>query len=243
MSTVFFSGAGLSAASGVPTYRGVGGIYNGTDYERVLSAAGYRNDPARVERLHDELAATVAKAKPNAAHIGIATWQQTHSNTHVITQNVDDLLERAGCSRVVHLHGELAWYRCRNNPEHARIPAVRPWAEDIRCGCGARVRSDVVLFDEPAPAYQQLYDVIDTLTRDDSVVVIGTEGSVVPIASLLPATNCHTVLVNLHASEFLPEHAFDEVVYQSAPDAWPTVARMLTAKKARVAARVSKLGV
>lgn len=227
MITVFFSGAGLSAASGVPTYRGENGLYNDLDAEAVLSAAGYRADPGRIEAMHDQLAAMVTATRPNGAHRGIAAWARENPAI-VITQNVDDLLERAGCEHVIHLHGELAWYRCRRDPEHMRIPATRPWSEAIRCPvCAARVRSDVVLFGEAAPYYQVLYDVLDALRPEDNVVVVGTQGSVVPIGALLAEVDCYKILNTLHPSEHLSEYEFDEVIYESAPLAWARIYALL----------------
>lgn len=225
---VIYSGSGLSAASGVPTFRGAGGLYEGLRAEEVLSASNFRSNPEQVEAFHDRLAATVAQAQPNAAHLGIAALV-TKYPTLVITQNVDDLLERAGVETVIHLHGELALYRCRNNPTHPKQRAVRPWADTMRCPtCNARLRSDVVLFGEPAPAYEELYAVLEVLGPADSIAVIGTQGNVVPIGQLLAEVRATKVLNNLHPSEHLSERAFDHVIYRSAPAAWEEVRQHLT---------------
>lgn len=184
MAVTVFSGAGLSAESGAPTFRGVGGLYEGLTAEEVLSAGHYQRQPQEVEGIIDGLRSRIVQAEPNGAHLGIARGCRARPETRVVTQNVDDLLERAGVPDALHLHGEIGWLRCTNNPRHRELSgAARDPAR--RCvRCRARLRSDVVLFDEPAPRYGDLDRLVEDLTEADVFVVIGTPGNVVRIGEV-----------------------------------------------------------
>lgn len=175
MRVLFFSGSGLSAGSGIPTFRGRGGLYAGMAAETVLSATMLRSNPDLVHGFHDDLRQLVADKQPNAAHRALADWQTRHpETTSVVTMNIDSLLEAAGCPKVVHLHGELRKLRSVGNRHiTADIGNARYWsgpaggephAEAIMRGqtsgtpvagyqfrcpvSGSRFRPDVVLFEE-----------------------------------------------------------------------------------------------
>ena len=220
MRVLFLTGSGLSADSGLPTFRGAGGLYEGTRAEEFLSAANYARDPDSIEAWLDQLRLAVVAANPNAAHIALADYQRRYADSLLFTQNVDTLLERAGASEVVHLHGRLDRLRCIGHAHTIAVGDDGRAAVHPRCTqCGSRLRSDVVLFGEQAPAYRALYAAIRRSTNVDALVVIGTQGNVLPINDLVCAFPGMTILNNLHASETISPELFTHVIQRPAADA------------------------
>jgi NAD-dependent deacetylase len=217
MRVLFLSGSGLSAESGIPTFRAVDGLYNGINAEEFLSGSRYAQDPDAVEEWLDGLRETVNRAAPNAAHHALANYQRRYPNTVLMTQNVDSLLERAGAAEVVHLHGRLEDYRCLGHRHAAASRAARCLV------CGSRIRSDVVLFGEPAPNYELLRKTLRDATPRDALVVIGTQGVVLPIAGIARAFPGPTLLNNLHESDAIDPDWFDVVIDGPATEAAPRI--------------------
>ncbi len=222
MKVLILSGAGLSAGAGIPTFRDAGGLYStlieGETPESVLSAAGYRRNPERVEHFLDALRVRVGESEPSAAHRECAAIEREFPGTVHCTQNVDDLLERAGAQSVVHLHGRIHVLRCLGQRHELEIRYTLP--AELRCpACGSRLRSDVVLFEEPAPEYARLYRELERLGPDDAFVVIGTHGTVLPVALLAGATPALKILNILAPSAYIPDDAFDLALYRPADEA------------------------
>jgi NAD-dependent deacetylase len=169
------TGAGVSAESGIPTFRGAGGWYREQRAEDLASMAGFQRNPALVWQWYDYRRQLLAKAEPNAAHRAIAEWQ-TAKEVVVVTQNVDDLHERAGTRAAVHVHGSIWRVKCMNGcgvSEDRRVPfpALPPKCER----CGALLRPDVVWFGEMLPGYE-IQRVEQQLERPfDIAFVVGTE--------------------------------------------------------------------
>jgi NAD-dependent deacetylase len=219
MRVIVLSGSGLSADSGLPTFRGAGGLYEGMPAEEFLSAPTYARDPDAVESWLDALRAAGADARPNAAHAGLAAYQARHPDTLLLTQNVDTLLERAGALAVEHLHGRLDRLRCLGHAHPWSLgPEGRAGAPGTCPRCGSRLRSDVILFEERAPAYGVLHTALRRARSADALVVIGTQGGVVPVDSLVRAFPGRTLLNNLHESPWLNERQFTRVVRGRAAD-------------------------
>ncbi len=180
---VSFSGAGLSAESGVPTFRDpqTGGMWAKYDPMVLASPEGFAADPEMVIDWYALRRRTVAAAMPNAAHAALA---RRPDMVHV-TQNVDDLLERAGAERVIRLHGELAADRChgpcgyREAIDLARPPGLR----DCPC-CGSRLRPDVVWFGEPVPS-EAWQAATEACSECEALLVVGTSAAVYPAAGLI----------------------------------------------------------
>jgi NAD-dependent deacetylase len=182
--------------------------------EAFLSAATYARDPEAVEAWLDSLRAAADAAEPNPAHVGLAAYQARYPDTRLFTQNVDTLLERAGAADVVHLHGRLDQLRCLGHAHVLPLAVGRRAGASSRCSqCGARLRSDVVLFGERAPAYARLWAALRRARTGDALVVIGTQGGVLPVADMVRAFPGRTLLNNLHDSPWLPAERFTAVMY------------------------------
>jgi len=230
--TIFFTGAGLSADSGVPTFRGPGGIYEKLPIERWLTGENYEREPTRseIDAWYDARRRHLADCAPNAAHIGIAAYAARHPDTIVMTQNVDDLLERAGLpeDRVLHLHGSIVHLRCRRCGSRTYIGYHRDPAQSCtRPGCNGSLRTDVVLFGEPAPRYRDMWHLLAQHGPDDALVVIGTHGSVIAIGDVARHLPGLRILNNLHPSDALDESAFDVVIRAPAAEAFAEIVDIL----------------
>ncbi|GAB6196532.1 NAD-dependent deacylase [Lysobacter xanthus] len=194
MRIVFLTGAGMSAESGVPTFRdALTGLWARFDPEQLATAAAFRRDPDLVWGWYRWRAAQVAGVAPHAGHRAIAELERAGLHVDVVTQNVDDLHERAGSTRVRHLHGHLLRSRCidcaaRQVPDPI-LAAYAPGDEGRReppprCdACGGAFRPDVVWFGEALP--DEAWNAgVEALHRAERVVVVGTSGLVQPAASL-----------------------------------------------------------
>lgn len=245
----FFTGAGLSADSGVPTFYGANGAYGRfANPEDIVSKETLKRDPQLLNRFIDDMRVDLGKAEPNAAHHMIARLCHDYGDTVVhMTQNIDDLMERAGCYDSVHLHGFLTRLRQVANPTITEdIGYRRYWDGDPElapekgfkfrgAGNNSWYRPDVVLFDEAAPEYEKLLKLVGSirtkkaipLGSDDIAIVIGTRGAVVPIGQMMMTLRCRKVLVNLHHHEEIGEHFFDTVIHARAADAAGSIEDMV----------------
>jgi NAD-dependent deacetylase len=179
------TGAGISAESGLATFRGSDGLWEGERVEDVASPGGWKRDPERVWRFYSERRKATSRAQPNAAHLALAELERKLGERYFLcTQNVDDLHERAGSHNLVHMHGELFQSRC-DRCVRAPFPDARLYeseAEHRRCECGGRIRPDIVWFGE-VPFH--LERIIEELQRCTVMLVIGTSGVVQPAASFV----------------------------------------------------------
>lgn len=177
---IVLSGAGMSAESGINTFRDAGGLWEGHDVMSVASPEGWAANPALVLDFYNQRRAQLFDVEPNAAHLAVARLQEVY-HVEVITQNVDNLHERAGSDRVLHLHGELTSVRSERNPA-----LTYHWENDVVLGDtaddGAQLRPDIVWFGEAVP---MLEPAIDLVSAADVVLIIGTSLQVYPAASLL----------------------------------------------------------
>jgi NAD-dependent deacetylase len=185
-----FTGAGMSAESGIPTFRdALTGLWATFDPEELASVEGFRASPARVWDWYAERAEGVRSARPNAGHEALAAWARAHpGRLCVVTQNVDDLHQRAGQPEVVRLHGDILAHRwldessCRRRPA-CGLETAQP-GRPPRCGeCGNLVRPGVVWFGEMLPA--AAIERAEQQAREcDMALVVGTSGAVWPAAGL-----------------------------------------------------------
>ena len=189
---VFFTGAGISADSGIPTYREkLSGIWAGCDPRDLETAKAFRENPALVWGWYLWRRLRVAQAEPNAAHLVISRMANSLRQVSVITQNIDDLHERAGSCDVVHLHGSLAMPKCFAchrpavvSPKHPAIPDEGALIEPPRCQrCNGKMRPAVVWYGEDLPP--QAWKTAVLLVKDcDLLISVGTSGIVMPAAGL-----------------------------------------------------------
>lgn len=176
-----FSGAGISAESGISTFRDSGGLWEEHNIEDVATPEAWHRDPQGVLRFYDLRRKQVINASPNAAHIAIAALED-HFDVQVITQNIDDLHERAGSSHVLHLHGEIRKARSTQNSELV-IPIHGPeLAWGAKCALGSQLRPHVVWFGENVP---ELLPAAELIANADVLVVVGTSLQVYPAAGLV----------------------------------------------------------
>jgi NAD-dependent deacetylase len=177
---VVLTGAGVSAESGLNTFRDSDGLWEGHDVMEVASPIGFSKNPALVLDFYNKRRRQLKKVLPNAAHVALADLEQ-HFEVHVVTQNVDDLHERAGSTKVVHLHGELFKVRSTGNERD-----IRDWREDVRlgdvCGLGYQLRPHIVWFGEMVPLLEEAAKLVQ---KADILIIIGTSMQVYPAASLI----------------------------------------------------------
>ncbi|MGI9191600.1 MAG: SIR2 family NAD-dependent protein deacylase [Chitinophagaceae bacterium] len=197
---IIFSGAGISAESGLKTFRDSGGLWENFRIEEVATPEAWKQNPERVLRFYNERRQQAAQAQPNQAHRIIAELEN-HFSVDVITQNVDDLHERAGSSRVLHLHGELNSMRTEQEP-YKRYRIEHDMDLNTVNEHGERLRPDIVWFGEAVPNMEYAIALAEAA---DYLVVVGSSLQVYPAASLLhyvPNT-CQVFLVDPQIPEGL----------------------------------------
>lgn len=183
MRVLVLTGAGVSAESGVPTFRDDDGLWEGHDVMSVASPEGFEADPVLVNRFYDLRRQALARVRPNPAHVALARLEEAlGSDLTLVTQNVDDLHERAGCRRVLHMHGELRSALCRFCGSRHRWDA--PLGDDPPCPtCGVpELRPDVVWFGE-VPHHMET--VLEALEQAEVYAAVGTSGLVYPAAGFV----------------------------------------------------------
>lgn len=179
---VFLTGAGMSAESGIKTFRDAGGLWENYPVMDVASADGFARDPELVHRFYNMRRADLLKAEPNEGHRLIAQLEKDY-DVYVVTQNVDNLHERAGSSKIIHLHGELMKVRALD--DETKVFELKPEALETTPDTvidGHRVRPHIVFFQEAVPMIEPAIDIV---SQADIIVVIGTSLAVYPAASLL----------------------------------------------------------
>jgi NAD-dependent deacetylase len=179
------TGAGVSAESGIPTFRGVGGLWRNYRIEEVASPDAWRRDPRLVWEFYSMRRRVAAAAKPNPAHVALAKLEQNlRDRLFLCTQNVDDLHEQAGSKHVVHMHGELFKSRCDkcSRPPFQDRSAYDPPTELPRCQCGGRIRPHICWFGEVPFELDRIFRTLDECTI---FMAVGTSGVVEPAASFV----------------------------------------------------------
>ncbi|RTZ89800.1 MAG: NAD-dependent deacylase [Deltaproteobacteria bacterium] len=178
---VVITGAGISAESGVPTFRGKDGLWKNYRAEELATPWAFERDPELVWRWYDWRRGLIAKAKPNAGHLTIAKMETIYPEFTLITQNVDGLHRKAGSRNVIEIHGNLWRVRCTEEGKTFYLEDVPLQEIPPRCSCGALVRPDVVWFGESLDPHL-IQKSHQALTACDLLFVIGTSGVVQPVA-------------------------------------------------------------
>ena len=191
---VVFTGAGISAESGINTFRDNGGLWEQYKIEDVATPAAFRKDPALVLDFYNQRRKQVISALPNEAHRSLVKLEQQY-DVHIITQNIDDLHERAGSTKVLHLHGEIR--KARSSLDPSLIYVIDGWEIKMeeKCEKGSQLRPHIVWFGEMVPAMSEA----ELITQSaDIFIIIGTSLEVYPAANLID-----------HASDVIPKFLVD----------------------------------
>jgi len=225
---VILTGAGISAESGIATFRDKDGLWSKVDYRDVATPEGFARDPGRVLEFYNMRRKASGNAKPNAAHFALTKLETEHATKNgghvvVVTQNVDSLHEAAGTKSVIHMHGLHAQALCN------RCQARHPWGPDApdlsvdlecaSCGKPGGLRPDVVWFGEMPYHMERIYE---ELAQADLFLSIGTSGNVYPAAGFVAearSNGAHTVELNLEPSE--GASLFHEAHHGAATDVVP----------------------
>lgn len=200
---VILTGAGLSAESGLATFRDKEGIWSKYDINEVATPEAFARNPAKVHAFYNQRRRGLKNVAPNAAHFALARLEREYpGQVTIVTQNIDPLHEAAGSQRLIHMHGELLRALC------AYCEARHPWRDDLSteivcpsCGRAGGMRPDVVWFGEMPYRMDEIYDL---LYEADLFASIGTSGTVYPAAGFVRearAVGAHTVELNLEPSE------------------------------------------
>lgn len=228
---VILTGAGLSAESGLSTFRDKGGIWAKYDYREVATPEGFRANPALVHDFYNQRRRDHADVHPNAAHIALARLEREHrGSVDIITQNIDALHEAAGSRNLIHMHGELLKALCTHCGER------NAWTGDMNldtrcpsCGRTRGMRPDVVWFGEMPYEMERIYML---LAAADLFISIGTSGNVYPAAGFVAearSAGAHTLELNLEPSEGAT--LFHEARYGAATKIVPAVVDELLAAR------------
>ena len=216
------TGAGISAESGLATFRGSGGLWNGYRVEEVATPEAWDADPLLVWRFYSMRREDAVKATPNTAHFALAEMERKMADRfYLCTQNVDDLHERAGSKRIHHMHGSLFQSRCVGCDEPFEDRRLYTSAEDLpKCErCGGAIRPHIVWFGEIPLDMEGIYR---ELKRATVLLVVGTSGSVYPAAGLVHLARGSGIRT-IYAGPEEPQnvHAFDEVLLGNATQVLP----------------------
>jgi len=190
---VILTGAGMSAESGLATFRDSDGLWEGHDVQEVASPEGFKENPSLVLDFYNQRRKNLLEAKPNKGHFGLVKLEKQY-DVQIVTQNVDDLHERAGNSNVLHLHGEL---RKAESTKHKNL--IYDWEKDLNlgdlCEKGFQLRPHIVWFGEMVP---KIDEAVKIVKQADLLIVIGTSLQVYPAAGLMQEApmDCKTVYID-----------------------------------------------
>ncbi|MEM9681254.1 MAG: NAD-dependent deacylase [Bacteroidota bacterium] len=219
---VILTGAGMSAESGIKTFRDAGGLWEDHDVMEVASPEGFRKNPELVLDFYNQRRRQLKDVEPNQAHYDIATLE-TDYKVSIVTQNVDDLHERAGSSNVLHLHGELRKVRSTGNPNDIKV-----WTEDIHigdtCNQGYQLRPHIVWFGEDVPMIENAIDICLTA---DILVIIGTSMQVYPAAGLMHYVNGDTPTYYIDPKPALTRNQDIHVIAKTATEGMAELLKIL----------------
>ena len=217
------TGAGISAESGLPTFRASDGLWAGYNVEEICTPEALRSNPALVWEFYSKRRADCAKAAPNPAHVALAELESQLSDRFFLcTQNVDDLHERAGSVNLVHMHGELARSRCERECGAAPLEDRVVYAsldEVGSCACGRRLRPHIVFFGE-IPL--EMPRIEREIAKSTLMIVVGTSGSVYPAANFVHwARQARARTVYIGPERPLNAAAFTHIVEGNAGEVMP----------------------
>ncbi|WP_457750424.1 SIR2 family NAD-dependent protein deacylase [Sulfurimonas sp.] len=215
---IIFTGAGISAESGISTFRDSGGLWDNYKIEEICSGGCLDWNYEETIAFYDKRRLDIQDKEPNKAHREIVKLAKAYpKELKIITQNVDDMFEKAGCTNVLHLHGFLREVRCEACGFLDDIGYVKLRDVYNACPrCSHPLRPNVVFFGEAAPKYADMYQ---ELTDCEMLVVIGTSGNVINTDMFVRSGICHAILNNLEPSDAIDERVYSKVLYKKATEA------------------------
>lgn len=224
---VILTGAGISAESGLKTFRDADGLWEGHDVMEVATPEGFRTNPGLVLDFYNQRRRQLLTVEPNLAHSALVDLEH-HFNVHVITQNVDDLHERAGSSQVLHLHGELLKARSTEFNDD-----VFKCENDIKigdyCTKGFQIRPHIVWFGEAVPLLEEAIKITE---KADVLIIIGTSMQVYPAASLINFVSPQTAIYVIDPKPSITENSLNNmtVIAKTAVEGVPTLVASLVGR-------------
>jgi len=223
---VVLTGAGMSAESGLKTFRDADGLWEGHDVMEVASPEGFAANPELVLEFYNQRRRQLLKVKPNQAHFDLVALEVNYKVT-IVTQNVDDLHERAGSANVIHLHGEL--FKVRSTYDEFD---VQDWKTDLvlgdNCSKGYQLRPDIVWFGEAVPLIPKAISICETA---DILLIIGTSMQVYPAASLMQYVNPETKIYYIDPKPAMDNNNQITVISKSATSGMQEFIAILTKDK------------
>lgn len=221
------TGAGISAESGIPTFRDANGLWENHSIYDVATPEGFAQNPELVLRFYNQRRQALANVEPHAGHLSLVELEQRY-DVVIITQNVDDLHERAGSCHIIHLHGELTKVRSTAHPDLVYDYGYRTISIGDVCERGAQLRPHIVWFGEEVPEYERALRVVE---KADYVVVVGTSMQVYPAAGLVDEAPPHAMIYVVNPSMPGFKRNSRYVLYEeNASKGVPKVVRELLAK-------------
>lgn len=233
MKIVFFTGAGISAESGISTFRDVNGLWDNYKIEEICNIQTYKKNKEAVFKFYNERRTQLASVEPNIIHLTMARIQKEFAQKNIvveiITQNIDDLLERAGCTDVLHVHGNLTKMNCKKCNYSWNIGYTETNVEELcpKCIKEEDVKPSVIFFGEDAPRYKEMKRVLNSLNEEDILVVMGTMGNVVSINTYAGFVKCRKFLNNLEKSNYINNSYFDYTYFEKGSSAILKIEKMI----------------
>ncbi|MCP4522383.1 MAG: NAD-dependent deacylase [Cytophagales bacterium] len=196
---VVLTGAGISAESGIATFRDANGLWEGHDVMEVATPEGWQANPALVLEFYNQRRKNGLEAQPNAGHLALVELEK-HFEVEIITQNVDNLHEKAGSSNIIHLHGEI--FKSRSTIDSGLIYDIEGWELNMEDTCekGSQLRPHIVWFGEDVPMIEVA---VEKIADADAVLIIGTSLAVYPAAGLVgyAPSDCPVYLIDPNAND------------------------------------------
>ncbi|SNR31789.1 NAD-dependent deacetylase [Lutibacter agarilyticus] len=203
---VVLTGAGISAESGIKTFRDANGLWEGHDVMEVASPIGWENDQNLVLDFYNKRRAQLFNVQPNLGHLALAELEK-HFEVNIVTQNVDDLHERAGNANITHLHGELLKVRSTKNKN-----LIYPWKKDLNigdvCAENFQLRPHIVWFGEEVP---MLDTAIEIVSEADVLLIVGTSMQVYPAANLVNYIQQNTPIYFIDPKPSIAKNSFNNL--------------------------------
>jgi NAD-dependent deacetylase len=230
---IFFTGAGVSAESGISTFRDSNGLWENHDIQTVCNIRTWEQNKGLVFKFYNERRVKLKDVEPNLIHKKIAELQNKYGKDRIIilTQNVDDLFERAGCEEVIHLHGFLPEMMCLDCDNVWNIGYGETNSNTFCPKCkSTHIKPHIIFFGENAPSYQTFHIKINEIMKNDIFVVMGTMGNVIPINQYANAVRSYNILNNLEESPYICSENFDDVFYMKGTEAILQIEKIIKKK-------------